>query len=343
MISLSRFIIVCFLIALSSCSSSDRPELHLYIWSSYIKPELIERFETETGCRVVVDTYDSNESMYAKFKAGAIGYDLVLPSNYMIELMIEQGMLQPLNLSLIPNIRYLDANYTKFASQATSHYGVPYMVSLAGIGFRRDKIEILDPSWDIFGESKWQGRMTMLNDIREVLGAALIQLGYSANTTNPQEIDEATTLVIEWKKNLAKFESEQYKNGIANAEYLVVQGYNGDLLQVMEENNQVDFAYPKKGVLFSIDYMVIPRNAPQTELAHAFINFMQRPEVAAENMEYTFFLCPNQGAYEKLSNGLKSNPVLFPPAEVLEKLEIIQNLGPDIRLYNQAWDNIKAN
>lgn len=330
------------LIFLGSCHSSSEPEIHVLIWSDYIKTNLIEKFRKTHNCRVIIDTFDSNESMYAKLKLGAGGYDIIFPSNYFMDIMSQQDMLQPLDTSKVPNIRNLDQQYVKRADPALLKYGIPYMVSSAGIAYRLDKVSNLEPSWGIFGKPEYKGRMTMLNDVRETMGSALNYLGYSSNTTDQKEIDEATDLLINWKKNLAKFESEQYKSGIASAEYLIVNGYNGDLLQVIRENPEVSFVYPKEGVTIVMDFMVMPKDAPNPECAYKFMNFLLDAEVTAENMEFTFFFSPNKAAYEKLPKHLRENQILFLPEDVLEKAELIRYLGEEGMKYNKAWDKIKS-
>lgn len=339
---LSLLAMVFSLAVFTGCQNASGPELHIMIWSDYVKPELIERFQNEHQCRVVMDTFDSNESMYAKLKLGHAGYDVIFPSSYFVHIMAQQGMLQPLDVTQISNAKNLDPHYLKRLDPVLLNYGIPYMVSSAGIIYRKDKVANLDPSWGVFGRSDYKGRMTMLNDVRETMGAALKFLGYSANTTNPAEVDEAAQLLISWKPNLAKFESEQYKAGIASAEYLIVNGYNGDALQVMKENPNVGFIYPKEGITFSVDFMVIPKEAPNSKLAHAFINYLLEADVAAENIEHSLFFSPNKAAYEKLPEELRDNKVLFLPDDVLDQAELIDYLGEKGILYNKAWDKIKA-
>lgn len=326
----------------SGCKTSSKNVLHVFIWSEYLKPNLIEQFEKEYDCEVVIDTFDSNETMYAKLKLGDGGYDLVFPSNYFIEIMQPQGMLQKLDKNKIENLKNLDTSYLTKVNKELLDNGVPYMISSSGIIYRKDKIPNFDPSWDIFSNSAYKGRMTMLNDSREVFAAALSYLGLSINTTNEEEIQKATDQILNWKKNLAKFESEQYKNGVASAEYILAQGYNGDSLQVIQEIANVSFAYPKEGISLSIDFAAVPSNATNSDLAYAFINFLLRPEVAAENMEYTRFLSPNKPAYALLPETLASNPVMFIPQDVFDKAELIQDLGKNNSLYNKAWDRIKT-
>jgi spermidine/putrescine transport system substrate-binding protein len=312
-------------------------ELHLYIWADYIKPELIEKFEKEHNCTVVLDTFDTNESMYAKLKLGATGYDVIFPSGYTYELMLQQNMLSPLDVEKIPNIQNIDSKYLP----ENPYHGIPFAISYTGVAYRKDKVKIEEQSWNVFANSQLKGRMTMLNDMREAIGAALKYLGYSANTIDKNQIDQATDQLIAWKKNLAKFESEQNKHGIASAEYLLVQGYNGDMLQVMQENANIEFFIPKEGSIISVDYAVIPVDAPNKKLATEFINYLMQANVAAENMQFTQFSSPNKAAFEILPEHLQKNSALFPSQEVLDKSDVIRYLGKDGELYNRAWDRVK--
>jgi spermidine/putrescine transport system substrate-binding protein len=327
------------LFLLSACSSSEN-ELHIYTWSNYFDPKTLEKFENEYNCKIVINMFDSNESMYAKLKLGSAKYDLIFPSNYYADLMAKQGMLSPIDKNLLPNYQFVDPVYLKLIDDPT--YAIPYLITWTGIAYRKDKIGDQTPSWDLFNRKDLRGRMTMLNDPRELIGAALKYFGYSSNSIDKTEIDEAANQAIQWKGNLAKFESEQYKNGIASGEYLLVQGYAGELSLVNEENPDVVFALPEEGTTFSIDMITLSKEAQEELLAYAFINYILDPEVAAQNMIYTKFPLANRGALDKIPARLKENPALFPPAAIIEKSELIKNLGEKTELYNKAWDKIKA-
>lgn len=330
-------------IACARCGGgkAEQPALHLYTWSDYIKPELVTRFEAEQGCRVVIDTFDSNEAMYAKLKAGASGYDLITPTSYMVSLMRSQGMLQPLDPALLPNRRHVDPEYLAIALDKQMAHSVPYMLTNTGIAYRRSKVMDFQPSWGMFGRADLKGRMVMLNDMRETIGAALKFLGYSLNSTDPGELEQARDVVLGWKANLAKFENEQYKNGIASGEFLLVHGYSGDILQVQAEDPDIAFAMPREGGAISCDDLVIARSAVQVKLAHAFINFLHDPQVAAENTAFTQFLCPNRGAYPLLDPAIRENPGIFLPAEVKAKCEVLDDVGEKNALFVRIWDEIK--
>lgn len=337
------FPLLCTLaLLLTGCDNELKPTLHIFIWSDYITPEVIEKFKEENKCHIVIDTFDSNESMYAKLKLGANSYDLIFPSNYFLDILRKQNLIQPIDRALIPNYKNLDETYLKLIDSEDLNFAIPYMISTTGIIYRDDRVKNFDPTWKIFARKDYKGRMTMLNDLREVIGAALQVLGYSINTINPDEINKAVELILTWKTNLAKFEGEQYKNGIASGEYLVSQGYAGDSLQVIAENKNVSFSYAKEGTAISIDFAVIPTNSENTELAYKFINYLLEPSITVENILFTQYLSPNKEAYALLPEELQKSPVLFPPKEVLDKSEMIRDLGKDNRLYNEAWDRIKA-
>ena len=329
-------------LAVGAGCAEQKPVLHIYTWSDYVKPELVQRFEQENNCRVVIDTYDSNESMYAKLKAGATGYDLLFPSSYMVKIMDEQGMLQKLNPEWIPNRKNIDSVYLDMALDPAMEHSVPYTVTITCLGYLGSRVENFEPSWAMLDRADLKGRMTMLNDHRETIGAALKYLGYSLNTLDDQQLAEAKEVVLRWKKNLAKFENEQYKNGLASGEFLLTHGYSGDLMLVQSENEDIQIAVPAEGAALSFDDMAIPVGALQPELAHRFINFVLDPRVAAELTEFIYFLCPNEVSYQYLSEEIRQDPILFPPPEVVEKLEMIGDLGDQNVKYTQLWDAIKA-
>lgn len=326
---------------LAGCGGS-KPVLHVYNWADYVKPELVARFEQLYGCRVVLDTYDSNENMYAKLKAGATGYDLAFPSSYMIQVMRAQGMLEPLRHEWLPNIRHLDPTSFRVSLDPKVNFCVPYTVSYTGVGYLKSKVKDVKESWSMFDREDLKGRMTMLNDMRETLAGALRFLGYSANTASEQELAAARDVAIRWKKNLAKFENEQYKPGLASGEFLLVHGYVGDLLQIQAENPDIGIFFPKEGFVMTCDCMVIPKGARNIELAHQYINFMLDPAVAAENTEFTKYLCPNKDSYALLPPAIRDNPAILLPPEVQAVGEVNLDLGENLSKHVKAWDEVKA-
>ena len=341
----NTWMIGCLAVALAAflCAcGSKKPELHIYTWSDYMKPELVKTFEKTHHCKVTIDTFDSNEAMYAKLRAGASGYDLLFPSSYMVKLLFDLDMLLPLDHSKLPNLGNIDPRYLALSFDKEMHHSIPYTLTLTSIGYLGSRVENFKPSWTMFERTDLKGRMTLLNDVRETIGAALKSLGYSANTTDDAQLEEAKNVVLRWKKNIAKFENEQYKNGLASGEFLLTHGYSGDLMLVQEENEDIQIAIPEEGSLLSFDDMCILKTAPNPDLAHEFINFVLEPQNAADLTEFIWYLCPNAPSYELLSEDVRSDPILFPPDEVIGKLEMIKDLGEDIAKYTKVWDAIKA-
>jgi len=330
------------LVLSAAACGKARPVLSVYTWSDFIKPEIVGRFEREQGCRVVIDTFESNEAMYAKLKAGAAGYDLLMPSSYMVSLMHAQGLLARLDHALLPNLVHLDPDYLAMAIDKTMDHSVPYMITNTGIAYLEGRVPDVVPSWRMFGRTDLAGRMTMFNDMRETIGAALKLRGHSINTTDPAELAEAETVLVEWKKNLAKFDNEQYKLGLASGEFLLVHAWSGDIFQVRRENPAVRFVIPEEGTVISCDDLVIPAGAPQARLAHAFINFLLDPAVAAENTAFVCYLCPNKDSYPLLPAEIRDNPGIFMDPKIRAKSEMIGDVGAANALYVAVWDSLKA-
>jgi spermidine/putrescine transport system substrate-binding protein len=318
------------------------PVLHVYTWADYVKPELVARFESEHRCRIVIDTFDSNEALYAKIRAGATGYDVMTPSTYMTDVLFAQGLLQPIDPSLVPNRKYVDPDYLTMSLDPQMEHSVPYMLVRTGIAYRRSRVKDVVPSWRMFDRADLKGRITLLNDMRETIGAALKSLGYSLNSTDEGQLAQARDVVIRWKRNAAKFENEQYKSGVASGEFLLVHGYSGDILQVERENDDVAFLIPEEGTSIACDELVIPKAAREVALAHAWINFLHDPDVAAENTRFLSYLCPNRAAYEKLGDEIRKNPAIFLDPKIRARSEVVRDLGPDNAKYVRVWDAIKA-
>ena len=333
--------LVAALVLPAACGKAQRV-LSVYTWSDYIKPELVRRFEREQACRVVIDTFESNEAMYAKLKAGASGYDLLTPSSYMVSLMQAQGLLRSLDRGLLPNLVHVDPDYLKMAIDGAMDHSVPYMITNTGIAYLEGRVKDVIPSWRMFGRADLRGRMTMFNDMRETVGAALKCLGHSINSTSEAALAEAEALLLEWKRNLAKFDNEQYKIGLASGEFLLVHAWSGDIFQVRKENPDVRFFVPEEGTVISCDDLVIPADAREVALAHAFINFLQDPAVAAENTAFIYFLCPNKDSYPLLPAEIRDNPGIFMAPEIRAKSEMIADIGPANALYIKVWDRLKA-
>ena len=329
---------------LSGCGPA-KPELHIYTWSDYIANEVIAKFEKENNCVVKVDTFDSNEAMFAKLKAGSSGYDIIMPSSYQIPVMVKNGMLQKLDHSKLPNVRKnFDKSYGSSILDPSFAYNVPYAVTYTGFAYRKDKIgDAPIDSWKVFETAALKGRMSLLSDMRETIGGGLKALGYSLNSTKKEEIDAAVKKVIEWKRNIAKFDNEQYKTAVASSEWFVGLGYSSDIIQIMLDDENVGFSLPKEGFTIAFDEMVISADSKQVELAHKFINFCYDPDVAAANMSEVCSPMPIAAAFPKLDEKLRKLMVL--DAATLARGEVLRDFDdqPEVRkMYVDAWDRVKA-
>jgi len=340
---IGRWLACAAALALACGCAEKRPTLRIYTWSDYVKPALLQRFERENRCRIVVETYDSNEALYDSLAArDKEPFDLLFPSSYMVKILRKQGLLLPLNPDWIPNLKNVDPSYLAQAFDPQMTYSVPYAVTVTSLGYLAKDVPDFKPSWTMFDRADLKGRATMLADVRETIGAALKSLGCSLNSTNDQELAAAKDVVLRWKKNLAGFENERYKTDLAAGAIRLAHGYSGDLMLAQADNADVRIAVPTEGSALSFDDMVIPADAKHILLAHRFIDFILDPQVAAEMTEYICYLCPNEVSYQYLSEESRRNPILFPPPEVVEKLEMIADLGEANAKYAKIWEEIEA-
>ena len=328
--------------SLSNCGKNSGKTLRLYSWADYLDPKLVATFGTQFGCNLEIDTFDSNEAMYAKLKAGATGYDLYTPSSYMVKAMAREQMLLPLDHGKLPNLKNIDADYLKIALDPKMGHSVPYMMAGTCLAWQGSKIPNGEASYAMFDRPELAGRITLLDDMREVLGAALLSLGLGMNSTKPEDLAKARDVVRRWKKNIAKFDSEQYKSGIASGEFHLVQGYPSDLLQVSEENEDIIVKIPKEGSAFTCDDLCVAKDSSQVDLAHSLINFLCDAGNAAQNMQEIICHAPNSEAYKLLSEDFRGNSALFPDEAVMAKCEPIDDLGDALALWSKTWDEVKA-
>ena len=326
---------------MASCSGN---KLNLYNWSYYTPESVIKKFEKEFNVRVVIDEFASNEEMYTKLKTGGSGYDIVFPSQDYVSIMIRQDMFEKIDKSLIPNLKNIDpAILKKTTYDPGMDYSVPYYWGAAGIIVNTGKVSSFEKSWSIFGRKDLRGRMTMLDDMREVMGDALAHLGYSVNSKSPVEIEAAKNLINnQWKPNLTKFDADAFGKGYANGEFWVVQGYAEVVYEEIIDNEQLMkdtvFFIPSEGGPGYIDSMCILKGSKNRELAHKFIDFIHRPEIYAEFCDSFGFPATANVPARKFLEG----PTWYQPEDIADT-ELKYDLGSDLELYNTAWfDSIRA-
>ncbi|PNY82641.1 polyamine ABC transporter substrate-binding protein [Deinococcus koreensis] len=327
----------------------DGKTLRVFIWSEYIDPEIVAAFEKENGVRVILDTYESNEAMLAKLQGGGAQYDLAVPSNYVVQTMARAGLLQPLDKSRLPNLKNVGTGFLSAGYDPGNRYSVPYQYAATGLAFNKSRYTPPRVSWELIFGPQDTLRFILLDDPREVVGAALKYLGFSANTTDVSQLRAARDLL---RRTVAKRGFQGFDGGPGTRNKLLArqidlgQIYVGDLLIATEEDENVQVALPQEGTTISMDTLVVLRRSPNPELAHRFIDYVLRPEVGAAISNYTYYATPNAAAQELLDDFLKEVPALNPPAEWLKngKLDFIDELpaGRPQRLYDRIWTELKS-
>lgn len=350
---LKKFIsVICSLILISSsfvgCNKNDangKRTLNVFNYGDYINEDLIKKFEEETGIDVIYDTYESNEIMYQKVKNSPGTYDLVFPSDYMVEKMIKEDLLEKIDFSNIPNYQYIGEDYKNLQYDPTNEYSVPYMWGTVGIIYDADRVDDVVDSWDILWNSKYKGEIFMFDSIRDTLAISLARLGYSINSINKSELDEAADELIKQKPLVQSYVMDEVKDKMVNGEAIFATVYSGDAIFIQEEAPDLNLQYvvPKEGSNKWFDVMVIPKGAKHKTEAEEFINFLSEPENAKENVEYIGYATPNTGAYELLDEETQEDETVYPPDEVLDNCAIYRDLGNDIKLYDDAWLKVKIN
>ena len=335
---------------------TEKRELHLYTWADYISPEVIEAFEKEYDCKVVIDTFDTNEAMYAKLKAGATGYDVYVPSSYMVKLLAKEKLIVPLEHSKCPSLKKnFFASYSKMLPEdPTLEYAAPYSCSPTILFYDPKHIPegVEMNTWAVLGNPAFKGRIQLLDDMREVIGAGLMYLGYSINSVKQEEIDAAVNQVLKWKENVRKFDSESYKTEVAAGSSWIGQGFGQVARQVIlgeaedgsDARHDLKYAYPKEGYTHSCEELVVSSTASNPDLAYKLIEFLYgNPEMGAKNMEYVLGMLPSVPAIEALDKEIRDIVVESP--EIMSFGQVIlgiENIPAATEMYAKAWDRIKA-
>jgi len=321
-------------------------ELHLYNWSEYIEPQVLADFEAEFGVRVIEDTFSNNEELLAKLQAGATGYDVIVPSDYMVEIMIEEGLLAELNHANLANLGNLDEKFSDPPYDRGMVHCVPYLWGTTGIGYNSDVFEEEPDSWSYLFDpeiaSQYAGRITMLNDVREAMSAALKYLGYSLNTTDEAQLAQARDLLIQQKAWVYAYDTEQYEDLLSADEIVLAHSWSGDIFMAADEDERLWYAIPQEGGVIWADNLCIPNTAPSKYTAEVFINFLLRPEISAANSNYAWYASPNAKAAEFIDPQILDEPAIYPPSDVMEKLEWLEDVGDATPIYERMWTEVKA-
>ncbi|MGP1383118.1 MAG: ABC transporter substrate-binding protein [Thainema sp.] len=332
--------------AANGSAGGDAETLHVYTWADYTDDELAKRFTEATGYPVVIDIYDSNETMLAKMLAGGgNAYSIIYPSDYTVEIMRdEHDMLTELDKSQIKGLDQLNEKWQSPVYDPNNTHSVPISWGTTGLLYNTELATGEPEDWTYLWENQeaLSRRMSLLDDARETMGAVLRSLGYSYNSTDPAEIEEAYERLRTLKPAIASFQSFGYEDQLIGGDLIVAMAYSVDAIAASLENPQLNYIVPSSGSSVWTDTMVIPKNAPNPEAAYAWINFMLQPEISALAVERLTFATPLKPAFELLPEELKQNNKLFPSEEVLANCEGIAPVGDAAELYDQYWTEITS-
>lgn len=322
-------------------------KLIVYNWGDYVDPKTIELFEEETDISVTYEEYETNEIMYPKILSGAIAYDVVCPSDYMIQRMIENDLLAKLNLDNIPNIKNMDSIYMEQSRSfdPDNAYSVPYCVGTVGILYNKTMVHEPVDSWDILWDSKYADSILMQDSVRDAFAVALKRRGYSLNSSKVDQLIQAKDDLIAQKPLVQAYVVDQVRDKMIGNEAALGVIYSGEAGYTKRENPNLEYVIPKEGSNVWIDSWVIPKNAKNKENAEKFINFMCRPDIALMNFEYLTYATPNKAARALIKDEeTRNSKILFPNAEDLTNCETFQFLGDDVdSYYNELWNKVKSN
>lgn len=325
---------------------SGANQVIVYNWGEYIDPEVIPLFEEETGINVVYEEFETNEIMYPKVQSGAIAYDVVCPSDYMIQRMIENNLLAELNFDNIPNAKYIGEEYFKQSKQfdKENKYSIPYCWGTVGILYNKTMVDEPIDSWGVLWDQKYKDNILMQDSVRDSLGITLKYKGHSLNSTDLDELEEAKQLLIKQKPLVQAYVIDQVRDKMIGNEAAIGVIYSGEAIYTQQENPDLEYVIPKEGSNVWIDSWVIPKNAKHKENAEAFINFLCRPDIAKMNFDYITYSTPNIGARELIEDPeIRNSKIAFPDASELERCETFQFLGnKNDALYNKLWREIKS-
>ncbi|MGB2923948.1 MAG: spermidine/putrescine ABC transporter substrate-binding protein [Limnothrix sp.] len=343
--------------ALSSCGwtladikptarKTSTDTLYIYTWAGYTDDELLKQFEAETGIRAIADVFDSNEAMLARLQAqGGGDYSIIYPSDYMVQEMVDLKLLTALDHSQIDGLDNLFETFADPGYDPGNSYSIPISWGTTGLIYNKSALDEVPEDWDYLWRNAkdLRRRMTLLNDVREVLGASLKSLGYSYNTTDEVEVKKAYEKLVELRPAIASFNSDAWRTQILSGDLLIAMCYSSDANEITEEDDNFAYIVPSSGSSVWADTLVIPRTAPNIPGAYAWMSFMMRAKVAANITERLSFATPNRPGYELLPEDIRTNPNLFPSAETIDRCEGLKPLGEDVgAIYDRYWTKLTS-
>jgi len=334
-------ILAVMLTVVSACGEK-KESINVYNWGDYIDETVIEEFEKETGIEVNYDTFATNEDLYVKLKQGGSSYDVIFPSDYMIERMIREDLLQKIDKAKLTNLKEVAPGFLGLDYDKAGDYSAPYMWGTVGIIYNTTLVDDEVKSWDILWNEKYEGQIVMLNSQRDTLAVALKKLGYSLNTRSEAELEEAKEELIRQKPLVYAYLGDEIKDVVIAGEAALAVVWSGDAMVMMDSNPDLQYVIPEEGSNLWFDSMVVPKSAKNKDGAEKFINFMLRPDISAKNAEYIGYSTPVTKAVEMLPEEIRESLVAYPTDEMIENCEVFKDPMDIISVYDRIWTEITS-
>lgn len=327
----------------SAPSRQPAQQINIYIWTNYLPADVLADFEKKTGIKATVDTYDSNEALLAKLQSGVADYDIVVPSDYMLKVMIPEGLLQTLDPSRLTGFENLDPRFLNQKFDPKNGHSIPYLWGTTGLGYDKTKVKEPVDSWRAVFDERYAGRILMLDDVRDAFGAALRVMGRSINETDPAVLRQAAEMLKKQKHLVKTYNSSDFANLLAAGDVDIAQGYNGELAEVVAKApDRLAYVVPKEGGTLWVDNLAIPKTARHADAAYQLMAFVLQPDIAARIVNHVHYAGANKAALSLIDAKIRDNPAIYPPQEILKRCELIEDLAETSQLLDELWTEIKA-
>jgi spermidine/putrescine transport system substrate-binding protein len=336
-----RLAALALLASVVACGGDETPRLRIAIWSNYLPDDVVADFERAAGCRVETWHFGHNEELLAKLEGKDSGFDLAVPSDFVLPALVARGLLERVDASRLRNVGHLDPAFRARASDPKDEWSVPYTWGTVGIAWRADVLGERVDSWDVLADPKVAGQTFLLEEGRDAIGAALLRNGADPNSTDPAHLAAAKTTLLAWKKTLKGFTSET-KDVLLAGEAWACQAYNGDVAQARAHRDTLRYAVPKEGGILWLDVWAIPRGARETGLAHRFLDHVTEPRTAARISGAIRYAVANRGALEHLDPTVRADPMVYVPDDVRRRCVLQHDLGPGEEAFSRLWLEVRG-
>jgi spermidine/putrescine-binding protein len=331
------------LLALTGCGKKEANTLNIFIWSAYLPDDVIAEFTARTGVKVNYDTYDSNEALLEKLQSGVADYDLVVPSDYMVKILIAEKLIQAVDHSRLKNWPNLDPKFLNKKFDPDNRHSVPYFWGTTGVGYNREKLGTDVTSWGVMFDEKYAGRILMLDDMRECFAVALKFMGKSLNETDPAALAQAAEMLKKQKALVKTYNSGDFANILAAGDVDLAHGYNGQIAEVVaNEPERLAYAVPQEGGTFWMDNVCIPAQARNVDNAYAFMDYIMEPEVNAKIVNGVSYASANTPAKQFIEKSILEDQAIYPPDEIVARCEFLEDIGDAVTVMDKYWTEIKA-